>query len=120
MKTYKSTRHQVYNCLYHVIIVTKYRLPKLVGLVDVTLKNIISNYDHPNFIIYEYETDKNHLHILCEIPPNTPIATEVGKFKGHTSRKLGSNFKWAPSFYVSTIGGAPLEKLKQYINNQGK
>ncbi|MCW6036249.1 transposase [Spirulina subsalsa FACHB-351] len=49
--------------------------------------------------------------------------------KGVSSRKYGQagypktygkDALWIPSYFVSSIGGAPLEVLKQYIQNQEK
>jgi putative transposase len=53
----------------------------------------------------------------------------VNALKGVSSRRYGqSGFQkpygkealWSPSYFVSSVGGAPLEILKQYIQGQLK
>ena len=55
------------------------------------------------------------------------IHKAVKSFKGYTSRILRQEFPylktkmptlWTNSYFVSTVGGAPLEAVKQYIENQ--
>ena len=62
-----------------------------------------------------------------ERDPQFGIHKAVKSFKGYTSRILRQEFPylktkmptlWTNSYFVSTVGGAPLEAVKQYIENQ--
>ena len=73
------------------------------------------------------ETDKDHVHILAEVDPQFGVNTFIRKLKGKTSRILRDEFPhlkkrlptlWTNSYFVSTVGGAPLAVVKQYIENQ--
>ncbi|MFN6536150.1 MAG: transposase, partial [Nostoc sp. EkiNYC01] len=53
----------------------------------------------------------------------------VNALKGVSSRRYGQagypkpsgkQALWSPSYFVSSVGGAPLEVLKMYIQNQEK
>ena len=57
----------------------------------------------------------------------TRIDVAVKSLKGYTSKVLRKEFPylrtkmptlWTNSYFVSTVGGAPLEVIKQYIENQ--
>ena len=69
----------------------------------------------------------DHVHMLLEVDPQFGIHKAVKSFKGYTSRILRQEFPylktkmptlWTNSYFVSTVGGAPLEAVKQYIENQ--
>ena len=69
----------------------------------------------------------DHVHMLLEVDPQLGIHKAVKSFKGYTSRILRQEFPylktkmptlWTNSYFVSTVGGAPLETVKQYIENQ--
>ena len=77
--------------------------------------------------ILEMEIMPDHVHILMEVDPQFGIHKAVKSLKGYTSRILRQEFPylktkmptlWANSYFVSTVGGAPLEAIKQYIENQ--
>lgn len=69
----------------------------------------------------------DHVHLLIEVDPQYGIHRAVKKIKGRTSRILRQEFPilvrrlptiWTNSYFVSTVGGAPLAVIKQYIENQ--
>lgn len=69
----------------------------------------------------------DHVHILMEVDPQFGVHKAVKSLKGYTSKVLRKEFPylktkiptlWTNSYFVSTVGGAPLEVIKQYIENQ--
>ncbi len=77
--------------------------------------------------LVEIECDQDHVHILVEVDPQYGIHRLVKAIKGRSSRLLRVNFRelrsrlptlWTNSYFVSTVGGAPLEQIKKYIKNQ--
>lgn len=65
--------------------------------------------------------------LLIEVDPQFGIHKAVKLIKGTTSRVLRQEFPWlrsripslwTNSYFVSTVGGAPLSVIKQYIENQ--
>ena len=69
----------------------------------------------------------DQVHMLCEVDPQFGIHRFVKNIKGVTSHVLRKEFVslrkrlpslWTNSYFVSTVGGAPLEVIKQYVENQ--
>lgn len=125
---YKSNRNVVYSCKYHVVWCPKYRRPVLVNGVDERLKDIIRETCaeiHAELI--EMEVMPDHVHLLVEVDPQYGIHRAVRLIKGRSSRLLRGEYPWLKSrlptlwtnsYFVSTVGGAPLKTIRQYIENQ--
>ena len=125
---YKSNNNVVYSCKYHVVWCPKYRRSVLIDGLDVRLKEIIHGIanDHDSEII-ELEVMPDHVHLLVEVDPQYGIHKLIKSMKGASSRTLRAEFPalksrlptlWSNSYFVSTVGGAPLEIVKQYIESQ--
>ena len=127
-KEYKSNRNVVYSCKYHVVWCPKYRRKVLVNGVETRLKELIHEVCEENRIeVIEMEIMPDHVHLLMEVDPQFGIHKAVKLIKGRTSRILRQEFSWlrsrlpslwTNSYFVSTVGGAPLAVIKQYIENQ--
>jgi len=125
---YKSNNNIVYSCKYHIVWCPKYRRKVLVGDIEKRLKEIIQEIANELKVeIIEMETDKDHIHILAEIDPQFGVMNFIKKAKGRSSRFLRDEFPhlksrlptlWTNSSFIATVGGAPLEVIKQYIENQ--
>lgn len=125
---YKSNKNIVYSCKYHVVWCPKYRRSVLIDGVDVRLKELIIEkcMEHQAEIL-ELEIMPDHVHLLIEVDPQYGIHRMVKQIKGYSSRMLRQEFSWlrsriptlwTNSYFVSTVGGSPLEVIKQYIENQ--
>jgi len=127
---YKSNNNVVYSCKYHVVWCPKYRRKVLINDVDVRLKELIVEICKEFRIdIIEMEIMPDHVYLLLEVDPQFGIHKAVKQVKGQTSRILRQEFPWlrsrlptlwTNSYFVSTVGGAPLSVIKQYIENQKK
>ena len=125
---YKSNNNVIYSCKYHVVFCPKYRRPVLVDGVDDRLKELIEeSCDQLNVEIIEMEIMPDHVHLLLEVDPQYAIHKVVKRIKGYSSRVLRQEFSWlrsriptlwTNSYFVSTVGGAPLSVIKQYIEDQ--
>ncbi len=125
---YKSNNNVVYSCKYHVVWCPKYRRSVLVDGVDIRLKElIIETCNKLNAAVIELEVMPDHVHLLMEVDPQYGIHRAVKQIKGYSSRVLRQEFPqlktriptlWTNSYFVSTVGGAPLAVIKQYIENQ--
>ncbi|MHB1782956.1 MAG: IS200/IS605 family transposase [Acidimicrobiales bacterium] len=77
-----------------------------------------------------FETDQDHAHLLVTYPPTVALSKLVGSLKAISSyrvrqhnwpdvrRALWGEHFWSPSYAVISCGGAPLEAVKAYIENQ--
>jgi putative transposase len=125
---YKSNNNVTYSCKYHVVWCPKYRRPVLVSGVDARLKEIISEVvSESTAEVLELEIMPEHVHLLVEVDPQYGIHRLVRAIKGRSSRLLRQEFPWlrsrlpslwTNSYFVSTVGGASLDVVKQYIANQ--
>ena len=125
---YKSNHNVVYSCKYHVAWCPKYRRKVLVDGVDTRLKDLIGEICNESCIdIIEMEIMPDHVRLLMEVNPQLGIHKAVKLIKGRTSNILRQEFKWlrsripslwTNSYFVSTVGNAPLSAIKQYIENQ--
>lgn len=125
---YKSNHNVVYSCKYHVVWCPKYRRKVLVDGIDERLKELIlQTASEINADVIEMEVMPDHVHLLIEVDPQYGINRAIRHIKGVTSHTLRSEFPklksrlptlWTNSYFVSTIGGAPLEAVKKYIENQ--
>lgn len=125
---YKSNNNVVYSCKYHVVWCPKYRRKVLVDGVDERLKDICHEVaDELLFEIVEMEVMPDYVHMLVEVDPQFGIHRAVKRMKGRSSHDLRREFPWlrsrlpslwTNSYFVSTVGGAPLEAVKRYIENQ--
>ena len=124
----KSNNNVVCSCRHHVVFCPKCRRPVLVDGVDGRLKEIaLEVADEMGFDIIEMEVMPDHVHMLLEAGPQLGIHRAVKRIKGRTSHDLRAEFPWLKtriptlwtnSCFVSTVGGAPLAIVRQYIENQ--
>lgn len=80
--------------------------------------------------LVEFNGEDNHVHLLVEYPPKVELARLVNSLKGVSSRLLRKEFPglarhywranvlWSPSYYAGSVGGAPLDVVRQYIEQQ--
>ena len=77
----------------------------------------------------EADGNADHIHLLLAAKPHTTISKFVNSVKTVTSRRLKTEFPdirkqlwkekfWSRSYFVATTGGATLEAVKAYIENQ--
>lgn len=124
----RSNNNVVYRCAYHVVWCPKYRRPVIEGDVADRLKQIIREVTAERECnIIELETMPDHVRLLVECDPQYGIHRLVKQIKGRSSRVLRQEFDslrsrlptlWTNSYFVATVGGATLEVVKQYVENQ--
>ena len=130
MKENDGLRHGrtcVYNLQAHLVFVTKYRRNVLTHdmLTDMEaiMRDVCQDFDAT---LMEFNGEDDHVHLLVSYPPKVALSTLINSLKGVSSRRLRSkydikthhNHLWSPSYYAASSGGAPLETLKQYIQQQ--
>ena len=124
----RSINNIVYRCAYHVVWCPKYRRPVIEGDIEARLKQIIRDVcDERGAHLIELETMPDHVHLLVECDPQYGIHRLVKQIKGRSSRLLRDEFPtlrsrlptlWTNSYFVATVGGAPLAVIKEYVANQ--
>lgn len=124
----RANHNIVYSCKYHVVWCPQYRRKVLADPIDRRLKEIIiDTLAEMRSPLIEMEVMPDHVHLLVEVDPQFGIDNVVKKLKGRSARILRIEFPWLKrrlptlwtnSYFVATVGGAPLAIVKQYIENQ--
>ena len=125
---YKSNNNIVYSCKYHIVWCPKYRRKVLRDKVSERLKDLIKEKSSAlQADIIEMEIMPDHVHLLVEVDPQFGVHKYIKQVKGYTSYILRKEFVelttklptlWTNSYFVSTVGGAPLSIIQQYIESQ--
>ena len=127
-----TNAHSVFLLHYHLILVVKYRRQVFTDEISERAKEIFE-YIAPSYKIelVEWNHDKDHVHILFKGQPKTEISKFINAYKSASSRLLKKKFPvirqrlwkemfWSQSFCLLSSGGAPIDVVKQYIENQGQ
>lgn len=101
MNYYCRTSHAVFKRTYHIVWITKYRYPVLVGDISVRARELIRQICKDNQVeIIRGRIARNHLHLRVSIPPYISISKIVQYLKGATSRKIQQKFPELRKFYI--------------------
>jgi putative transposase len=129
-KKYKTTKHLVYSCQYHVIFCPKYRRKVLTEEIETRLKELIlEKQEEYGYEVLDMEVMPDHVHLLLDVNPMIGVVTVVSKIKGYTSKVLREEFPllkkriptlWTHSRFISTVGAVSLDVVKKYIEEQKK
>ena len=80
--------------------------------------------------LVEFDGEDDHIHLLVNYPPKVAVSVLVNSLKGVSSRmirkknypsirkKLWGGALWSPSYFAGSCGGAPIEIIRQYIEQQ--
>jgi len=124
-------RHCVFKMHVHLVFVTKYRHGVFTKAILDDMQEIFSNVctDFEAALV-EFEGEDDHVHLLVEYPPKVAVSKLVNSLKGVSSllirkknypsikKKLWGNALWSPSYFAGSCGGAPIEIIRQYIEQQ--
>ena len=76
-------------------------------------------------------TDKDHIHIMFEAPPQVQLSKLINNYKTVTSRRIRKEFAdflkpyyqkpyfWSDSYFVCTVSDRSHEMIQRYIAAQG-
>lgn len=123
----------VYDISIHLVLVTKYRRKVINTEVLARLEEIFRatalKWDCE---VTEFNGESDHVHMLIDINPKAQISKLANNLKTVSSRLIQKEFKehvtkflykdafWKIGYCVSSTGGASIETIKQYIQNQAE
>lgn len=126
-------KHRIYKMHIHLVLVPKYRkgcfTDEILKEMEVIMSNVCSK-SRAN--LEEFNGEYDHVHLLIDYMPDVNISILIGRLKGASAYILRRKFKdylskylwgkhlWSPSYFVVSCGGAPLETIKKYIQNQDR
>lgn len=110
----------------------KYRRKIIDDSISARLREIFE-YIQPsyNITLMEWNHDQDHVQILFSAHPKTELTKFINAYKSASSRLIKKEFPeicqslwreyfWSRSFCLISVGGAPIEALRQYIESQGE
>jgi len=111
MKDYRKGSHTVWDCKYHLVWITKYRYPILVGKEPGTvgyrarelLREIARSLE---LTIHAGAINREHVHMLV-----------LAEFPSLRKRYWGQHL-WARGYWVASSGNVTDEVWKKYIEGQ--
>lgn len=115
----------------HLVFVTKYRKGVFTQAILDDLRTIFAGVcaDFESALI-ECNGEDDHVHLLVEYPPKVSVSKLVNSLKGASSllirkrgypsieEKLWEGALWSPSYFAGSCGGAPIEIIRKYIEQQ--
>jgi putative transposase len=131
IRAIRTGRHCVFTMHVHLVFVTKFRHrvfsdQHLVRMEQI-MRDVCSDFECD---LIEFNGEPEHVHLLVNFPPKVAVSKLVNSLKGVSSRRLRSEFPtlsqhywranklWAGSYFAGSVGGAPLDVLRQYIEQQ--
>jgi putative transposase len=129
--TINTGRSVIFALSVHLVFVTKYRRGVITTRVREHLRaSLASVCTDFGATLKELDGEDDHLHLLVSYPPKVAISKLVNSLKGVSSRYLrqanypevtralwGGQF-WSPSYFAASCGGATLDVIASYIQNQ--
>ena len=128
----RTGRHCVFAMHVHLIFVTKYRRKIFDGdaidRLTAHFKRVANEFEAK---LIECNGEDNHVHLLVEYHPKISVSSLVRSMKGVSSRMLRQErpdiaasyhkyMLWSPSYFAASCGGAPLEIIKRYVEQQNR
>ena len=115
------------------MLVTKYRRGAISNRVREEIINAANDVaKRYEFKILDIDGEDDHIHLIVDYPPKLSLSKLVMVLKANTAKKvreqrfeevesvLWGNHFWSPSYFVSSTGGASLEKVRRYVQEQRK
>jgi putative transposase len=134
-KGFRSFAHAICRNNMHIVLVCKYRHPVINEAIEERMTVMMATLcERQKCVLLECKADlgkNDHIHLLVDMAPDISVSKLVNILKTITSRELRKEyadylkpFYWKPFFWKrgycsASAGGASLEKLKQYIEEQG-
>ena len=125
---YRSGRHCVFQLHAHLIFTPKYRRRVFEGVHIEAMREIFTRVCEGFHIeLAEFNGESDHVHCWCfRRASNSKL---VNSLKGVSSRLLRKQFPelekrywknvlWSRSYFAASCGGAPMEIIRQYVEQQ--
>lgn len=126
-------RHNSHSLTYlsvHIVFCTKYRHKIMVGDINsFVTRQIESVCNDIDVKIQKLHVDTDHVHLLCEYPPNFSIPQLVKRIKGNVSRYVRLQFPklsdrsvhsissfWSIGYFATSVGEDAESRIIRYIS----
>lgn len=126
----RAGRHCVFMMHVHLVFVTKYRRnvfdADAIERLRAHFAGVCQDFEAE---LVEMDGEDDHVHLLVNYPPKVAVSNLVNSLKGVSSRLLRRDrpdiaarywkgMLWSPSYFASSCGGAPIDVIRRYIEQQ--
>ena len=130
MQDFRRERHSVSRLTVHLVCVTKYRRKVFDAAALEWLQGHFAKVcETMGCDLLACDGEADHLHAIIEYPPKVSISALVNALKGTSSRLLRKErpdiarrycdgVLWSPSYFAASTGGAPLDVVRRYVEQQ--
>ncbi|MFI0778016.1 IS200/IS605 family transposase [Streptomyces sp. NPDC021212] len=124
-------RHVVHDLHAHLVFVTTHRSnvfdDEMLTRCEEIMRKVCEDFEAD---LIEFNGEESHVHLLVHYPPKVGLSNLVNSLKGVSSRRLRQEFNcradhtithgrfWSGSYFAGSCGGAPLQQVEDYIENQ--
>ncbi|WP_026239846.1 IS200/IS605 family transposase [Parafrankia discariae] len=129
----RTGRHCVFAMHAHLVFVTKYRHQvfedRHLTRMEEIMRSVCVDFETE---LVEFNGERDHVHLLVNFPPKVAVSRLVNSLKGVSSRRMRQEFPeliqhywraqrlWSGSYFAGSVGGAPLDMLRRYIEEQAR
>ncbi|WP_433220428.1 IS200/IS605 family transposase [Dactylosporangium sp. CS-047395] len=129
----RTGRHCVFAMHVHLVFMTKFRhkvfTDRHLIRMEAIMRDVCTGFEAE---LVEFNGEDSHVHLLVSFPPKVAVARLVNSLKGVSSRRLRQEFPdlvrhyyrannlWSASYFAGSAGGAPLDVVQQYIEQQNR
>ena len=130
---FRSSGNARFRLFAHLVLVTKYRRRVLTGPMLDRCREILARLCETwDCTLIECSGEPDHVHALLDVPPKVRPSDLINLLKTVSSRLLRSEYPalradyrgkpvlWSPSYFLVSAGGAPIEIIRRYIEQQEK
>lgn len=127
----RTGRHCIFVLHVHLVFVTKYRrkvfTKEILSDLGAIFSKVCNDFEAK---LVEFDGEHDHVHLLVNYPPKVAVSKLVNSLKGASSQVIrkkgypsiqkalwGENL-WSRSYFAGSCGGAPIEIIRQYIEQQ--
>lgn len=125
-------RHCAYNLQFHLVLCTKYRRKCITKLMLSRMQEVFAETLLKwECELLEFNGEADYVHLLISTNPKAQPSKLVNNLKTVSSRLIRKEFLehlssvyqdkpvfWSRTYCLISCGGAPIEVLKQYIQQQ--
>ncbi|WP_460539845.1 IS200/IS605 family transposase [Glycomyces halotolerans] len=127
----RTGRHCVFAMHAHLVFVTKFRhrvfTDRHLTRMEAIMRDVCADFEVE---LKEFNGEGDHVHLLVNFPPKVAVSKLVNSLKGVSSRRLRQEFPelerhywrakrlWSGSYFAASVGGAPLDVVRRYIEGQ--
>ena len=129
---YEKGYRSVFSLTAHLVFVTKYRRKVLTAeFLEDLEKSFKSILETRKCRLLEFNGEADHVHLLVSYRPEIAVSNLVANLKATSSKQLWQKHTlelqktywdkkvlWTGAYFVSSAGGATIDVLKRYIENQ--